>query len=67
MRAGQPIDLGHMRSFFVLILAIGALWAIDVFAFHGRYSQFIWQQAKFQGRQFEYQVNRTLDRFMPGR
>jgi hypothetical protein len=56
-----------MRSFFVLILAIGALWAIDVFTFHGRYSQFIWQKAKFQGRQLEYQVNRTLDRFMPGR
>jgi hypothetical protein len=49
-----------MRSFFILILAIGAFWAIDVYAFHGRYSQAIWQEAQSQGQQFNYAVQRFL-------
>jgi hypothetical protein len=42
-----------MRSFFGLILAIGALWALDVYAFDGHYSRAIWQEAQSQGQQFE--------------
>ena len=56
-----------MRNFFIFIFAIGAFWAFDVYAFDGRYSQAVWQEAQSQGRQFRYNVDRLLDKAMSGR
>jgi len=38
-QSGLAYQLRHMRGFFLFILVIGFLWARDIFAFDGRYSQ----------------------------
>jgi hypothetical protein len=48
-----------MRSLLVLA-AIGALWAIDVSAFKGRYSSAVWQDVNSRGQQLNYEVQRRL-------
>ena len=51
----------YYRCFVALVAVISALWAIDVLAFNGRYSQAFWLQAYYQGQQFNYAVKRWLD------
>jgi hypothetical protein len=43
-----------------LILAIGALWAVDVIANDSRYSSNVWREASHQGQQFQQSVHRWL-------
>jgi len=47
---------------FVILIAIGALWAVDRFAFESRYSDAIWREAKYQGQLFNYEVEHWLDK-----
>jgi len=49
-----------MRSFLMLILLIGALWAIDAIAFGGEYSTAIWQEANYQGQKLNYELQYTF-------
>lgn len=39
-----------MDRFIKLIVLIGALWAIDVVAYGGRYSTAVWEQANYEGQ-----------------
>ena len=52
-----------MRRLLILVVAIVALWAIDAFVFDGSYRRAIWQEAKYQGSQFGYDVKRWLNKF----
>jgi hypothetical protein len=56
-----------MRKFFILIFASAALWAIDMYAFNGRYSQIVWQDAQSQGQQLKSMMDGLLDKAMSGR
>ena len=56
-----------MRSFFILIFAIGAFWALDVYAFDGHYSRAIWQEAQSQGQQFKRTADRLVNKITSGR
>jgi hypothetical protein len=49
-----------MRGFVALAIVVGALWALDLYAFHGRYSQAAWQETNYQGQKFSYQVQYHL-------
>jgi hypothetical protein len=51
-----------MRGFLILVVAIGAFWAIDVLAFDSRYSNAVWRETKYQAQQFNYEVKRWLNR-----
>jgi hypothetical protein len=48
-----------MRAFFVAMIAI---WAIDTLAFEGRFTQTAWQEAKYQGHQFNYYMGSKFKR-----
>ena len=50
-----------MRAITILIV-LGSLWAVDRFAFQGRYNDAIWHGAKYQGQHFSYEVKRWLDK-----
>jgi hypothetical protein len=52
-----------MRSFLILIVLIGMLWAIDVFAFGGRYNTAVWQGANYQGQKVRYEIRDWLQGF----
>jgi hypothetical protein len=45
-----------MGRFLKLIVLTGALWAIDVVAFGGRYSAAVWQDANDQGQAVQYDI-----------
>ena len=49
-----------MRGFLILLAAIGCPWAVDVFAFDGRYSEAVLQEANFQSQRLYYEVERWL-------
>jgi len=49
-----------MRGFVILTIAIGALRALDVYAFKGRYSQAAWREANSQGQKFNYELQYYL-------
>jgi hypothetical protein len=55
-----------MRGFFLLVLVVGALWAVDEYAFDGRYSQAAWLEAQSQGQQLRYNVRNWLNKAMAG-
>jgi hypothetical protein len=42
-----------MSNFLILIVLIGMLWAVDVFAFGGRYSTAVWQEGNYQAKQLD--------------
>ena len=50
-----------MRSFLILIIVIGSLWAIDTFAFGGRYRMAVWQEAYYQGQTVRNGIRNWLD------
>ena len=45
-----------MRAFGVLTVFLGSLWALDTVAFDGRYTRAAWQEAKFKGDAFSYEI-----------
>lgn len=46
-----------MRAFLIpTVVIICALWAIDALAFDSHYTQAVWQEAKFQGQQLNFQI-----------
>jgi hypothetical protein len=51
-----------MRSFFTLLIAIGALWAIDVIALDSRYSEPLWRDVKHQAQNFNNEISRWLNK-----
>ena len=55
-----------MRGFLLLILVVGVFWALDMYAFDGRYSQAARREAQSQGQQFQYEVRQWLNKAMSG-
>jgi hypothetical protein len=52
-----------MRDFvFVTVVALGALWAFDVYKYDGRHSANIGQQTIAEGRYFSHEAQRLLGR-----
>lgn len=49
-----------MRAFGVLTVFLGSLWALDAVLFDGRYTQAAWQEAKFKGEAFSYEIKYLL-------
>ena len=45
-----------MRIFLSLLVLIGALWAIDTFAYGGRYGRAVWSEANYRGQMFRDEV-----------
>ena len=56
-----------MRNVFIFVFSVVALWAIDAYAFNGRYSQIVWQEINYQGHQFRNNVDRMLNNAVSGR
>jgi hypothetical protein len=48
-----------MRAFLVAMIAV---WATDTLAFEGRFTQTAWQEAKYQGHQFNYYMGSKFKR-----
>jgi nitrate reductase NapE component len=51
-----------MRGFLLVGILLGALWAVDSFAFDGRYGRAVWAAAKVQGSKIRSEVNDFLKR-----
>jgi hypothetical protein len=50
-----------MRGLLVPAIAlIVALWAIDAFAFHGRYRAAAWLEASHQGQKLSFEIRHWL-------
>jgi hypothetical protein len=49
-----------MRGFVALVIVAGVLWALDLYAFQGRYSRAAWQEANYQGQKLSDQVQYHL-------
>jgi hypothetical protein len=45
-----------MRAFLVWIVITSALWALDMLAFGGYYSQAAWQEAKIQAQTLNHEI-----------
>ncbi len=45
-----------MRLLLTLIIVIGGLWAIDTFAYGGRYGRLLWSEAAHRGQLFRDEV-----------
>jgi len=52
-----------MRTFFILIVFISMLWAIDAIAFSGRYGTVVWQGASYQGQKLNREVEYWLRKY----
>jgi hypothetical protein len=50
-----------MRAFLLFFgVLISAFWAFDAATFQGRYTKAVWQEAKYQGQQFNRKVGSFL-------
>ena len=49
-----------MRGAVILIVMVGLLGVLDAFAFGGRYRQAVGQEARSQGHNFSYQMQRWI-------
>ncbi len=45
-----------MRLVLILMIVIGGLWAIDTFAYGGRYGRLLWSEAAHHGQLFRDEV-----------
>jgi hypothetical protein len=52
-----------MRAFLVLTVLICASGVIDAIAFDGRYTEVVWQEAKYLGAQFNSEIGSLLEKF----
>jgi hypothetical protein len=52
------------RVLFVVVL-IGALWGIDTYALHGRYSNAVWEETNYQARIFNDGVRSFVRKIGP--
>ena len=41
-----------MNRLLFLAALVGVLWVYDAYAFHGRYSNALWEQAYYQAQRF---------------
>jgi hypothetical protein len=46
-----------MRFLLTVVIFLAAAAVVDTLYFDGRYSQTIWEEAKYQGEQVRYQVD----------
>jgi hypothetical protein len=51
-----------MRSLFLTAIVTAGLWAVDGWAFNGRFRKDAWQQANNYGAMFKVQVHHLLKR-----
>jgi hypothetical protein len=49
-----------VRGFLILVFLIGAVWAIDTFAFNGHYGRVAWMEAKYHGEKANNEVRNWL-------
>ena len=54
-----------MQRFLFLAALIGALWALDTYAFQGHYSAALWQEANHQDRVFNSGVQSFVSKVNP--
>jgi nitrate reductase NapE component len=52
--------LDGVRGFLTLVFLIGAVWAIDNFAYKGHYGRVVWMEAKFHGEKASNEVRHWL-------
>lgn len=45
-----------MGKFLKLTILIGALWALDMVVYKGRYSSAAWEQANYHGQMVQYDI-----------
>ena len=51
-----------MQRFLFLAVVIGALWALDTYAFQGRYSRALWEEANHQVQMFNNGVQSFVNK-----
>jgi hypothetical protein len=56
-----------MRGFIILAIVVCILWALDAYAFNGRYSQAVWKDASDQGQIFSDGIQNWLKQALPYR
>lgn len=54
-----------MQRILFLAVVIGALWAADTYAFKGRYSRALWQEATHQAEIFDNGVQSLVSKISP--
>ena len=52
-----------MRAVLFVTVLIAAVFAVDGVAFDGHYRQVAWQETKYRGQQFNYEVRSFLRKF----
>jgi hypothetical protein len=55
-----------MRTFIILAMLVGVLWAIDAYEYNGRYSHDLWRRAAAEGQYFSYEVQRRINTALSG-
>ena len=59
-KTGKIVLMG--RGLLILTVLIGAIWAIDAFAFDGRYRQAAWREANYQAQKLDHEVRYWLNK-----
>ena len=54
-----------MQRFLFFAALIGVLWALGTYAFQGRYSAALWQEANYQARVFNSGVQSFVSKVNP--
>lgn len=54
-----------MHRLLFLVVLIGALWAIDTYALHGRYSHAVWEEVNYQAEIFDDEVQGFVRKISP--
>lgn len=54
-----------MNRFLSLAVLVGALWAIDAYAFRGRYSNAVWEEVNQEAHMFNNSVQYFLRKISP--
>jgi hypothetical protein len=52
-----------MRGFVILLVVVGAVWAGDRFANHGRYGDAFWREAKYRGQAASDDIKHWLNKY----
>ncbi len=45
-----------MRLLLTSVIVIGGLWAVDMFAYKGRYGRLLWSEATYRGQILQNEV-----------